>query len=184
MPPVIKTEDLSKSFGKTEALHHLTFEIQKGEIVGLLGPNGAGKTTTMRLITGYLKPSSGRIWIEGEDMAQAPMAFKGKIGYLPENSPLYNDLTLHASLQFAAAIHLIPKNERKEAIRAVMEKTRIADVAHRLVGHLSRGYRQRVGLAQALIHNPSLLILDEPTMGLDPKQIIEIRELISSLGGT
>src|SRR5579885_2331114 len=155
----------------------------QGEILGFLGPNGAGKTTTMRIITGFLPPSSGRVRVAGYDIADEPIAAKKCLGYLPENPPVYTDMTVNEYLAFVGRIKSVPRGELKKRIGEVSEKCSIADVQHRQIGKLSKGYRQRVGLAQALIHNPDVLILDEPTAGLDPKQIIETRKLIHDLSG-
>ncbi len=180
---MIQVENLTKRYGPTLAVSDVSFEVQKGEILGFLGPNGAGKTTTMRIITGFLSPSSGRVRVAGYDIADEPIAAKKCLGYLPENPPVYTDMTVNEYLAFVGRIKSVPRGELKKRIGEVSEKCSIADVQHRQIGKLSKGYRQRVGLAQALIHNPEVLILDEPTAGLDPKQIIETRELIKSLAG-
>lgn len=180
---MIQVENLTKRYGPTLAVSDVSFEVQKGEILGFLGPNGAGKTTTMRIITGFLSPSSGRVRVAGYDIADEPIAAKKCLGYLPENPPVYTDMTVNEYLAFVGRIKSVPRGELKKRIGEVSEKCSIADVQHRQIGKLSKGYRQRVGLAQALIHNPDVLILDEPTAGLDPKQIIETRELIKSLAG-
>ncbi|HZT70954.1 MAG TPA: ATP-binding cassette domain-containing protein [Terriglobia bacterium] len=180
---MIQVENLTKRYGPTLAVSDVSFEVQKGEILGFLGPNGAGKTTTMRIITGFLPPSSGRVRVAGYDIADEPIAAKKCLGYLPENPPVYTDMTVNEYLAFVGRIKSVPRGELKKRIGEVSEKCSIADVQHRQIGKLSKGYRQRVGLAQALIHNPDVLILDEPTAGLDPKQIIETRELIKSLAG-
>jgi ABC-2 type transport system ATP-binding protein len=161
----------------------VSFRVERGEILGFLGPNGAGKTTTMRILTGYMPPSEGRAMVAGYDLFNDAIAAKRRTGYLPETPPLYPDMTALEYLDFVARIKGVPSRDRKPRVAAVMERTHITDVAHRHCGKLSKGYRQRVGLAQALIHNPDVLILDEPTAGLDPKQIIETRELIRSLAG-
>ena len=179
---MIRAEGLSKHFGRIEAVADIDFHIKKGEIIGFLGPNGAGKSTTMNMITGYLAPSSGRLLINGIDIVDAPEEAKKLIGYLPEQPPLYLELTVDEYLDFVAAFKKTPKARRKADLDTIRELVKIGDVRHRLIKNLSKGYRQRVGLAQALIGNPPLLILDEPTVGLDPKQIIEIRELIRNLG--
>src|SRR5262249_50860099 len=153
------------------------------EILGFLGPNGAGKTTTMRILTGYIPATEGKAIVAGFDVFEQPIEAKRRTGYLPESPPLYPDLTVGEYLDFVAKVKGVPSNERRERIGYVMERTRITDMASRLTGKLSKGYRQRVGLAQALIHNPDVLILDEPTAGLDPKQIIETRQLIKQLAG-
>jgi len=179
---MIRAEGLSKHYGRIQAVDGIDFHIEKGEIIGFLGPNGAGKSTTMNMITGYLAPSAGRILIDGIDMLEAPEDAKGRIGYLPEQPPLYLDLTVDEYLDFVAAFKKVPKKDRKGNLDTIRDRVKIGDVRGRLIKNLSKGYRQRVGLAQALIGNPPLLILDEPTVGLDPKQIIEIRELIRDLG--
>jgi ABC-2 type transport system ATP-binding protein len=180
---MIQVENLTKRYGPTLAVSDVSFDVQKGEILGFLGPNGAGKTTTMRIITGFLSPSSGRVRVAGYDVAEEPIEAKKCLGYLPENPPVYTDMTVNEYLAFVGRIKGVPRSELKKRIGEVAEKCSIADVQHRQIGKLSKGYRQRVGLAQALIHNPEVLILDEPTAGLDPKQIIETRELIKSLAG-
>ena len=161
----------------------VSFRVERGEILGFLGPNGAGKTTTMRILTGYMPPSEGRAVVAGFDVFDHPIDAKRRTGYLPETPPLYPDMTVREYLDFVARIKGVAPRERKQRVTAVMERTRVADMADRHCGKLSKGYRQRVGLAQALIHNPEVLILDEPTAGLDPKQIIETRDLIRSLAG-
>jgi gliding motility-associated transport system ATP-binding protein len=157
--------------------------VERGEILGFLGPNGAGKTTTMRILTGFLPATEGKAIVAGFDVFDQPIEAKRRTGYLPETPPLYPDMTVLEYLTFVAKVKGVPSNERHQRIRQVMERTRVADVASRLCAKLSKGYRQRVGLAQALIHNPDVLILDEPTAGLDPKQIIETRQLIKALAG-
>jgi ABC-2 type transport system ATP-binding protein len=164
------------------AVDHANFRIEKGEIVGFLGPNGAGKSTTMNILTGYLSASEGSVRIDGQDILEYPVEIKKKIGYLPENPPLYQDMTVREYLSFAAEIKGIPPKEKKDRMNRIMETVGVQDVSKRLVKNLSKGYKQRVGLAQALIGNPQALILDEPTAGLDPKQILEIRDLIIELG--
>lgn len=178
---MIEATGLIKSFGSLKAIDDVTFSIQPGEVVGLLGPNGAGKTTTMRLLTGYLKPDQGSIKIAGFALNTHPREAKQRLGYLPENPPLYAELTVGESLDFAAGIRGVEKKLRDERINKALKLTDLLHVKHRLVGNLSKGYRQRVGIAQAIVHEPPFLILDEPTTGLDPKQILEIRELITSL---
>lgn len=179
---VIEVKDLVKRYGKHMAVDHLSFCVKKGQIYGFLGPNGAGKTTTMNILTGYLAATEGKIVIGGHDISEEPMEARRCIGYLPEIPPLYLDMTPLEYLEFAADLKGIPKEKRAVAIEKVMDQTQIRDMQERLVRHLSKGYRQRVGLAQALLGDPEVLILDEPMVGLDPKQIIEIRELIRSLG--
>ena len=179
---MIEVKDLVKRYSKNTAVDHLNFHVQKGQIYGFLGPNGAGKSTTMNMMTGYLAPTEGQILINGYDVAEEPMEARKCIGYLPEIPPLYPDMTVLEYLRFAAELKQVPKNERSTEIERVMDETRIKDMENRLIRHLSKGYKQRVGLAQALLGDPEVLILDEPTVGLDPKQIIEIRELIRGLG--
>jgi gliding motility-associated transport system ATP-binding protein len=180
---MIEVENLTKRYGPTLAVSDISFQVQKGEILGFLGPNGAGKTTTMRIITGFLSASSGRVRVAGFDVAEAPLDAKKRVGYLPENPPVYTDMTVNEYLAFVGRIKGLRRSELKKRIGEVSEKCAVADVQNRQIGKLSKGYRQRVGLAQALIHNPDVLILDEPTSGLDPKQIIETRELIKGLAG-
>lgn len=179
---LIEVKDLVKRYSKNTAVDHLNFHVQKGQIYGFLGPNGAGKSTTMNMMTGYLAPTEGQILINGYDVAEEPMEARKCIGYLPEIPPLYPDMTVLEYLCFAAELKQVPKNERSTEIERVMGETRIKDMENRLIRHLSKGYKQRVGLAQALLGDPEVLILDEPMVGLDPKQIIEIRELIRGLG--
>ena len=180
---MIEVEHLTKRYGAVIAVDDVSFKVNTGEILGFLGPNGAGKTTTMRVLTGYIPPSEGRAIVAGYDVFDHPIEAKRRTGYLPETPPLYPDMTVREYLTFVARIKGVARQERKARIAEMMEKTRIADVADRHCGKLSKGYRQRVGLAQALLHNPDVLILDEPTAGLDPKQIIETRELIKALAG-
>ena len=179
---MIEVKDLVKRYSKNTAVDHLNFHVQKGQIYGFLGPNGAGKSTTMNMMTGYLAPTEGQILINGYDVAEDPMEARKCLGYLPEIPPLYPDMTVLEYLRFAAELKQVPKNERSTEIERVMDETRIKDMENRLIRHLSKGYKQRVGLAQALLGDPEVLILDEPMVGLDPKQIIEIRELIRGLG--
>jgi len=179
--PMIEVQDLAKWYGTTEALRQVSFSVQKGEILGFLGPNGAGKTTTMRILTGYMPPSSGTARVAGYDVFYDSIEVRKRIGYLPETVPLYPEMTVWDYLDFCARLRGV--TEPDAAIERVMEMTGIGERADWLIGKLSKGYRQRVGIAQALVHNPEVLILDEPTIGLDPKQIIEIRNLIKSLAG-
>ena len=179
---VIEVSGLTKRYGKNTAVDHLSFRAKKGQIYGFLGPNGAGKTTTMNMLTGYLAPTEGQIRIDGHDISEEPVEARRCIGYLPEIPPLYLDMTPLEYLRFAAELKGVAKEKRESEVERVMEKTQIQDMQERLIRHLSKGYRQRVGLAQALLGDPEVLILDEPMVGLDPKQIIEIRELIRSLG--
>ena len=180
---MIEAQGLTKRYGRTVAVEDLSFSVQRGEIIGFLGPNGAGKTTTMRVITCYLPPTLGQVTVAGYDVMRHPIEVKKRIGYLPETPPLYPDMRVHEMLAFAARIKGVPRRQVKQRLDEVAEKTAITDVRNKIVGQLSRGYRQRVGLAVALIHNPEVLVLDEPTAGLDPKQIIETRKLIQGLAG-
>ena len=180
---MIEVQHITKRYGTMTAVDDVSFRVERGEILGFLGPNGAGKTTTMRILTGYMPPSEGRAMVAGYDVFNDPIAAKRRTGYLPETPPLYPEMTAREYLEFVARIKGVPSAERKQRVTAVMDRTRISDVANRHCGKLSKGYKQRVGLAQALIHNPDVLILDEPTAGLDPKQIIETRDLIRSLAG-
>lgn len=179
---MIEVSDLTKRYGNHIAVDHLSFKVEKGQIYGFLGPNGAGKSTTMNIITGYLAASEGTVTIDGHDVQQDPEGAKKCIGYLPELPPLYMDMTVKEYLRFAAELKKVPKMERGEQVQQVMDMTGITDMQDRLIKNLSKGYRQRVGLAQALLGSPEVLILDEPSVGLDPKQIIEIRDLIRELG--
>lgn len=180
---MIRVHNLTKNYGSLRAVENISFELEKGDVLGFLGPNGAGKTTTMRIITGYMPPTKGSVRIEDVDIFDHPLQAKKQIGYLPENPPLYNDMDVEDYLDFVADIKKVPSKEKKGRILYVMDKCGITSVSKRIIAHLSKGYKQRVGIAQALINNPSVLVLDEPTNGLDPVQIIEIRELIKSLAG-
>jgi gliding motility-associated transport system ATP-binding protein len=180
---VIEVQHLTKRYGRVTAVDDVSFRVERGEILGFLGPNGAGKSTTMRILSGYMPATEGRANVAGFDVFDKPIEAKRRIGYLPETPPLYPDMTVREYLDFVARIKGVPSKEKKERVNAVMTRTHVADMAERHCGKLSKGYKQRVGLAQALIHNPEVLILDEPTAGLDPKQIIETRELIRSLAG-
>jgi ABC-2 type transport system ATP-binding protein len=180
---VIEVQHLTKRYGRVTAVDDVNFRVERGEILGFLGPNGAGKTTTMRILTGYMPATEGNAIVAGFDVFDQPIEAKRRTGYLPETPPLYPDMTVIEYLGFVAKIKGVPSGERTHRIKQVMERTRIADMANRQCAKLSKGYRQRVGLAQAIIHNPDVLILDEPTAGLDPKQIIETRELIKELAG-
>jgi ABC-2 type transport system ATP-binding protein len=180
---VIEVQHLTKRYGPVTAVDDVSFTVERGEILGFLGPNGAGKTTTMRILTGYMPPTGGKAIVGGYDVQEQPIEAKRRTGYLPETPPLYPDMTVRDYLDFCARIKGVARGERSARVTNSMERTRIADVGHRHCGKLSKGYRQRVGLAQALLHNPDVLILDEPTAGLDPKQIIETRQLIKQLGG-
>jgi ABC-2 type transport system ATP-binding protein len=178
---VIKTEALTRTYGDFTAVDQVSFTIGRGEIVGLLGHNGAGKTTIMKMLTGYLEPTSGRIEIDGLDIRTERESVQRKIGYLPENCPVYPEMTVIDYLDYAAALHGIPENERPRRVREAIAKTALEEKAAHSISTLSRGYRQRTGVAQSLLHNPDILILDEPTNGLDPAQIQHMRELIRSL---
>ena len=178
---MIEVKNLVKRYGRMTALSNISFTAESGEVVGLLGPNGAGKSTTMNIITGFIGATSGTVMIDGIDILDKPKAAKAKIGYLPEQPPLYQDMTVRRYLEFIFDLKKV-RLPKKEHISEVMEIIKISDVAHRVIKNLSKGYRQRVGFAGALIGNPPILILDEPTVGLDPKQIIDIRKLIKSLG--
>ena len=180
---MIEVEHLTKRYGPVTAVQDVSFQVHKGEILGFLGPNGAGKTTTMRVLTGYMPATEGRVVVAGHDVFEQPVLAKRRIGYLPETPPLYPDMTVREYLQFVAKIKGVPPADRKKRVEQVMARTWVSDMAGRACGKLSKGYRQRVGLAQALIHNPDVLVLDEPTAGLDPKQIIETRRLIKELAG-
>jgi ABC-2 type transport system ATP-binding protein len=180
---MIEVERLTKYYGPTLAVSDVSFEVQKGEVLGFLGPNGAGKTTTMRVITGYIPPSEGKVRVAGFDVSEDPLEAKRHTGYLPELPPVYPDMAVREYLEFVGRIKGVARRDLKRRVDEVSARCAIQDVGHRQIGKLSKGYRQRVGLAQALIHNPDVLILDEPTAGLDPKQIIETRELIKNLAG-
>ncbi len=178
---MIKVENLTKTYGSITAIDDISFQVNKGEILGFLGPNGAGKTTTMRMITGYMPANEGRVEVSGFDVLDDPIKAKNEIGYLPENPPLYDDMKVADFLDFVAGLKGV-EEDKAQKIDSAMSRCGIADVSARLIGNLSKGYRQRIGIAQAILNDPSVLILDEPTIGLDPKQIIEIRELIRQLG--
>ena len=181
---MIEVAGLTKSYGDYQAVADIRFTAAKGEVVGYLGPNGAGKTTTIRMLATYLPPTSGKATIAGFDVVTQADEVRRRIGYLPENPPLYGEMTVHEYLKFIAEIKGVPRSQIKSQVDQVMERCFVADVRDKLCQHLSRGYRQRVGLAQAIMHDPEVIILDEPTSGLDPKQIIQIRQLIKSLGET
>jgi ABC-2 type transport system ATP-binding protein len=180
---LIEVQDLTKAYGAVTAVDHISFSVNKGEILGFLGPNGAGKTTTMRILTGYLPATGGTAKVAGFDVFEQSMDVRRHIGYLPENPPLYNDMTVATYLDFVARIKNVPPGSRARRVDTALEMTNITDKRDELVKRLSRGYKQRVGLAQALVHDPDVIILDEPTVGLDPKQIIEVRRLIKGLAG-
>ncbi len=179
---MIDVAGLSKRYHSVQAVDRLTFGVDRGEIVGFLGPNGAGKTTTMRMLTTFLTPTSGRATLAGFDVLDAPLEVRRHVGYLPEGVPLYPEMRVREYLNFRALIKDIPRRQRAAAIDRVLERCRLVDVERRVLGHLSKGYRQRVGLAEAMVHDPDILILDEPTSGLDPIQIREVRALIRELG--
>lgn len=181
---MIEVQGLTKRYGPVTAVNDVTFRAEAGEILGFLGPNGAGKTTTMRIITGYMPASEGTVVVAGHDVFNEPVQAKRRTGYLPETPPLYPDMTVREYLLFVARIKGVPRREVRSRVDEVMRKTWVSDMAGRHCVKLSKGYKQRVGLAQALIHNPDVLVLDEPTAGLDPKQIIETRQLIRELGGS
>ncbi len=179
---MIKAENLTKNFNDFKALDNISFEINKGEIIGLLGPNGAGKTTTLRILTGFFNPTLGQVKYDGLDIIEDGLKIRQKIGYLPESNPLYDELKVKEYLTYAAQMHNIPKDKIKEAVNKVIETCGLKEKQNQEISKLSKGYKQRVGLAQSLIHNPEILILDEPTEGLDPNQRIEIRDLIKKIG--
>jgi ABC-2 type transport system ATP-binding protein len=181
---MIEVQHLTKQYGPITAVSDVSFRVEAGEILGFLGPNGAGKTTTMRIITGYMPATEGKVMVAGYDVFEKPVEAKRRTGYLPETPPLYPDMTVREYLTFVAKIKGVPRRELVSRVDEAMKKTRVADMAGRHCSKLSKGYRQRVGLAQAILHNPDVLILDEPTAGLDPKQIIETRQLIRDLGGS
>ena len=179
---MISVEGLTKDYGSVVAVRDVSFEVGAGEIVGFLGPNGAGKTTTLRILAGFLGASAGRVSIAGFDVATDSLKARQKLGYMPEAAPLYPELRVREYLTFRAELKQVPRRERKSAVDRSLEQAAVRDVAQTPIGHLSKGYRQRVALADALVSNPPLLILDEPTAGLDPNQIIEVRKLIRALG--
>lgn len=180
---MIEVNDLTRYYGTKRAISNVSFNVKKGEILGLLGPNAAGKTTAMRIITCYMPPTSGTVKVSDYDIFEQSMEIKKIVGYLPENPPLYTDLVVNDYLSFVAQIKGVEKQNINKEVDTVIEKTNLGDVRERVIGKLSKGFKQRVGLAQSLINNPEVVILDEPTVGLDPKQIIEIRELIKNLKG-
>jgi ABC-2 type transport system ATP-binding protein len=182
MPMALEVFGLTKLYPGGRGIEDITFSVARGEVFGLLGPNGAGKTTTLRCITGYLPATRGRVRVDGFDLWEAPYEVRRRIGYLPDNPPLYGDMTVYEYLAFMADLHEVPRARRAGRIAEVMERLELTDVQDRLVGRLSRGYRQRVGLAQAVLHEPPVLVCDEPTVGLDPRQIAEMRELIRGFG--
>lgn len=178
----IQVTNLTKIYGDQKAVDQLSFEVQKGEVIGFLGPNGAGKSTTMKAMTGFIAPTSGQIWIEDVDVSKEPLTIKKKIGYLPENNPLYTDMAIIDYLRFCAEVQGVDSALISDRIREMIDRCGLQQERHKKISELSKGYRQRVGLAQAIIHDPDILILDEPTTGLDPNQIVEIRKLIRELG--
>jgi ABC-2 type transport system ATP-binding protein len=180
---MITVKELTKRYARNTAVDHISFEIQKGQIVGFLGPNGAGKTTTMRMLTCFMPPTAGTATVAGFDVLEEPMEVKKRIGYLPETPPVYPEMRTREYLEFVGRLKGLSKSELGKRVDYVCERCAVADVREKLISKLSKGYRQRVGLAQAIIHNPDVLILDEPTAGLDPKQINETRDLIKSLAG-
>lgn len=178
---MISVEKLHKSYGATEAVKGVSFEVARGEVVGFLGPNGAGKSTTLRIVAGFLGATSGRVTIDGLDIVEQPLETRSRIGYMPENVPLYPELRVREYLSWRAELKRVPRSRRTDAVRKAMEDLRLSDHAEVIIGKLSKGYRQRVGLADALVASPPVLVLDEPTSGLDPNQIREVRDLIRSL---
>jgi len=181
---VIQVSNLSKSYGPKSAISNVTFDVKQGEILGFLGPNGAGKTTTMRILCGYMPATSGTITVDGFDVFANSLQARRRIGYLPESVPLYPEMTVESYLSFMAQIRGVAAKARKDQVKRVLKLASVDHVRGTLIGRLSRGYRQRVGIAQALVHDPPVLVLDEPTVGLDPKQITETRQLIKNLGGS
>jgi len=181
MSLLVQAQQISRAYGKILAVNQVSFSLEKGQVLGFLGENGAGKTTTMQMLCGILAPSSGQIQINGFDLLTQPKAAKRHLGYLPEQAPLYKELTVHEFLSYCAKLHQLPVPQQAQAVRNAEEKCNLTAVAHRLIGVLSKGYQQRVGIAQAILHKPAVIILDEPTVGLDPIQINEIRTLIKQL---
>lgn len=180
---MIEVKNLTKDYGNRRAIESLNFTVNKGEVVGFLGPNGAGKSTTMKIITGFMAPTSGQALVAGYDVFENPLEVKKRIGYLPETPPVYGDMYVRDYLEFVAHLKKVEKSKIKSQIDRAIEKTNLGSVQNRLIQNLSKGFRQRVGIAQALVSNPEVLILDEPTVGLDPKQVAEIRDLIKELRG-
>jgi ABC-2 type transport system ATP-binding protein len=180
---MIEIRELTKNYGPHTAIQGLNFTVNKGEVVGFLGPNGAGKTTTMKIITGFMAPTSGEVKIGGVDVFESPVEVKKRIGYLPETPPVYGDMTVRDYLKFVANLKDVPKAKLKSHVDDALAKTQLTTVAHRMIQNLSKGFRQRVGIAQALVSQPEILILDEPTVGLDPRQVAEIRDLLKALRG-
>lgn len=180
---MIQVSHLTKMYGARTAVDDLSFHVKKGEIIGFLGPNGAGKSTTMKILTGFMPATDGQANVAGFDVFEDPLEVKRNVGYLPETPPVYLEMSVKDYVEYAARLHQVPRGQLGAAVSSALGRTSLGDVRNRLIGNLSKGYRQRVGLAQAIVHNPKVLILDEPTVGLDPAQIIEIRSLIKSLGG-
>lgn len=181
---MINVQNLVKNYGDFKALAGVSFEVPKGQIVGLLGPNGAGKSTTMKIITGFMPATSGTVKLDGEDIQDDLLKSKSMVGYLPENPPLYVDMRVREFLEFVSKLNDLPKENIKQRVDYVIERCGLKEVESRVIGTLSKGFRQRVGIAQALVHDPAVIIMDEPTVGLDPAQIVEIRNLIKSLKGS
>ena len=179
---MIEVKNVTKKYGSTIAVDDVSFEVKDGEVVGFLGPNGAGKSTTMNMITGFIEPTMGQIIVNGNDISKRPRKAKKEIGYMPENVPLYYELTAREFVSYMAELKLVKRSERKQEVEKVLKETGLEDVKNKLIRNLSRGYKQRVSMAGALVGNPDVIILDEPTVGLDPKQITEIRSLIKELG--
>ncbi|QDK46414.1 ABC transporter ATP-binding protein [Bdellovibrio sp. ZAP7] len=180
---MIQVKDLTKDYGPRRAIDHLNFSVNKGDVVGFLGPNGAGKSTTMKIITGFMAPSHGSASVAGFDVFENPIEVKKRIGYLPETPPVYGDMYVRDYLRYVAALKQVPKDKIEKSVDLAIEKTNLGEVQKRLIQHLSKGFKQRVGIAQAIVSDPEVLILDEPTVGLDPKQVAEIRDLIKALRG-
>ena len=180
---MIEVRDLTKTYGQRTAINKLNFSVSKGEVVGFLGPNGAGKTTTMKIITGFMAPTSGSVKVAGFDIFENPIEVKKRIGYLPETPPVYTDMRVREYLRFVAQLKGVEDSKLESLVNAAIDKTDLGSVSNRLIGNLSKGYRQRVGISQALVSDPEILIMDEPTVGLDPRQVAEIRNLIKSLAG-
>lgn len=178
---LVSLENITKYYGERLAVDNISFDVGKGEILGFLGPNGAGKTTSMRIITGYMSPTSGKVTIMGINILENPVEAKKHIGYLPENPPVYTEMTVISYLKFVAKLKKVPRKKINERIDFVLQKCGLQDVKGRIIGNLSRGYKQRVGIAQAIVHDPEIIIFDEPTVGLDPQQVVEIRNLIKEI---
>jgi ABC-2 type transport system ATP-binding protein len=182
MDAMIHIENLTKSYGATQAVRGISFDVGRGQVVGFLGPNGAGKSTTMKVLTGFLLPTSGKVIVKGVDVEQDPVEARRHIGYLPENNPLYEEMMVEDYLAYVAHMRGLSKDQQQKAIKDAVDRCGLGDKRGKDIGELSKGYRQRVGLAQAILHNPDILVLDEPTTGLDPNQVVEIRNLIKELG--